>query len=55
MKTLLLKTLLVVIAITFFLGMFSIAELLASVISINTVMSTVYVALVLGFIYLIRN
>lgn len=55
MKTLLLKILLIIIAIAFFLGMFGIAELLASVISINTVMSTVYVALVLGFIYLIRN
>lgn len=55
MKTLLLKTLLVVIAIAFFLGMFSIAELLASVISINTVMSTVYVALVLSFIYILKK
>ena len=55
MKTLLLKTLLVVIAIAFFLGMFSIAEFLTTVISINTVMSTVYVALVLGFIYLLKN
>ena len=55
MKTLLLKILLIIIAIAFFLGMFSIAELLASVISINTVMSTVYVALVLGFIYLLKN
>ena len=55
MKTLLLKILLIIIAIAFFLGMFSIAELLASVISINTAMSTVYVALVLGFIYLLKN
>lgn len=55
MKTLLLKILLIIIAIAFFLGMFGIAELIASVITVNTVMSTVYVALVLGFIYLIKN
>ena len=55
MKTLLLKILLIIIAIAFFLGMFGIAELIANVISINTVMSTVYVALVLGFIYLLKN
>lgn len=55
MKTLLLKTLLVVIAIAFIFGMFSIAELLASVISINTVMSTIYAALVLSFIYILKN
>lgn len=55
MKTLLLKTLLIVIAIAFIFGMFSIAEFLTTVISINAVMSTVYVALVLGFIYLLKN
>lgn len=55
MKTLLLKTLLVVIAIAFFLGMFSIAELLASVISINTIMTVIYAALVLSFIYILKK
>lgn len=55
MKTLLLKTLLVVIAIAFFLGMFSIAELLASVININTVMFLTYAVLGFSFIYLTRK
>ena len=49
------KVLFCVLFFTFFFGMFGIAELLIKVININTVMSTVYVALVLGFIYLIRN
>lgn len=55
MKTLLLKTLLVVIAIAFFLGMFSIAELLATVINMKTIMTAVYVTLGFSFIYLLKN
>lgn len=55
MKTLLLKTLLVVIAIAFIFGMFSIAELLASVISINTVIFLTYEVLGFSFIYLTRK
>lgn len=55
MKTLLLKLLLITIATIFILGSIAIAELIANVITVNTVMSTVYVALVLGFIYLIKN
>lgn len=55
MKTLLLKLLLITIATIFILGSIAIAEFLTTVITINTVMSTVYVALVLGFIYLIKN
>lgn len=55
MKTLLLKLLLITIATIFILGSIAIAEFLTTVISINTVMSTVYVALVLGFIYLLKN
>lgn len=55
MKTLVLKLLLITIATIFILGSIAIAEFLTTVISINTVMSTVYVALVLGFIYLLRN
>ena len=55
MKTLLLKLLLITIATIFILGSIAIAEFLTTVITVNTVMSTVYVALVLGFIYLIRN
>ena len=55
MKTLLLKTLLVVIAIAFIFGMFSIAEFLTTVISINTIMTVIYAALVLSFIYILKN
>lgn len=55
MKTLLLKLLLITIATIFILGSIAIAEFLTTVITVNTVMSTVYVALVLGFIYLLRN
>lgn len=55
MKTLLLKILLIVITIAFFLGMFGIAELLASVISINTVMFLTYAVLVLSFIYILKK
>lgn len=55
MKTLLLKLLLITIATIFILGSIAIAEFLTTVITVNTVMSTVYVALVLGFIYLIKN
>lgn len=55
MKRLLLKTLLVVIAIAFFLGMFGIADLLANVISINTIMTVIYAALVLSFVYILKN
>ena len=55
MKTLLLKLLLITIATIFILGSIAIAEFLTTVITVNTVMSTVYVALVLGFIYLLKN
>lgn len=55
MKTLLLKILLIIIAIAFFLGMFGIAELLTSVISINTIMIVIYAALVLSFVYILKN
>lgn len=49
------KVLFCVLFFTFFLGMFGIAEFLTTVITVNTVMPTVYVALVLGFIYLIKD
>lgn len=49
------KVLFCVLFFAFFLGMFGIAEFLTTVISINTVMSTVYVALVLIFIYIFKN
>lgn len=55
MKTLLLKLLLITIATIFILGSIAIAEFLTTFITVNTVMSTVYAALVLGFIYLLKN
>ena len=55
MKTLLLKTLLIVIAIAFIFGMIGIAELIANVISINTIMTVIYAALVLSFIYILKK
>lgn len=55
MKELLLKIILVIIAFTFLFGMIAIAELLASVISINTIINICYVVIVLGFIYLIKK
>ena len=55
MKQLLLKILFTILALTFILGIFAIAEFLAKVISINTIINTCYVAIVLGLIYVIRN
>lgn len=55
MKELLLKITMLVIAFGMFFGMIWLAEFLASVISINTIINTCYVAIVLGFIYLIKN
>lgn len=55
MKTRLLEITFCILFLTFILGMFGIAEFLISVISINTVMTTVYVVGVLSFIYLLRN
>ena len=46
MKTLLLKILLIIIAIAFFLGMFGIAELLTSVISINTIIILITIVII---------
>ncbi len=55
MKTLLLEILFCILGLAFLFGMIAIAELLANVISINTIINTCYVAIVLGFIYLVRN
>lgn len=55
MKELLLKITMLVIAFTLFLGMIWLAEFLASVISINTIITTAYVVGVLSFIYLIKE
>lgn len=55
MKTLVLKLLLITIATIFILGSIAIAELIANVISINTIMAVIYAALVLGFIYILKN
>lgn len=55
MKELLLEITLTIIAFILFFGMIWLAEFLASVISINTIINTCYVAIVLGFIYLIKD
>lgn len=55
MKELLLEIILTIIGLAFLFGMIAIAELLASVISINTIINTCYVAIVLGFIYILKN
>ena len=55
MKISVLKIGFCILFLAFILGMFGIAELLINVISMNTVMTTVYVVIVLGFIYLIKN
>ena len=55
MKTLLLKILLIIIAIAFFLGMFGIAELIAKVLTINIVMTIAYIMLGISFIYILKD
>ena len=55
MKTRLLEILFCILFLAILLGMIGIAEFLTTVISMNTVMTTVYIVTVLGFIYLIKN
>lgn len=55
MKTLMIEILFCILFLAILLGMIAIAEFLSKVISINTVMTTVYVVGVLSFIYLIKN
>lgn len=55
MKTRLLEITFCILFLTFILGMIAIAEFLTTVINMNTVITTVYIVTVLGFIYLIRN
>ena len=55
MKTLLLKLLLITIATIFIFGSIAIAEFLTTVVSINTIMTVIYAALVLSFIYILKN
>ena len=55
MKTRLLEILFCILFLAILLGMIAIAEFLSNVINMNTVMTTVYVVIVLGFIYLIKN
>lgn len=55
MKQLLLKILFTILALAFIFGMFAIAELLAKVINMDTIINTCYVVIVLGLIYVIRN
>ena len=55
MKELLLEIIFTIIGLALFFGMIWLAEFLASVISINTIINTCYVAIVLGFIYLIKK
>ena len=55
MKKTLLKTIFIIIAFTFLIGMFGLAELLASVISINFMMNIVYIMLGFSFVYVLKN
>lgn len=55
MKELLLEIIFTIIGLAFLFGMIAIAELLPTVISINTIINICYVAIVLGFIYLIKK
>ena len=55
MKKTLLKLIFMLLAFTFFLGMLGIAELLAKMVTMNFVMTVVYVALGFSFIYILKN
>lgn len=55
MKISVLKIGFCILFLAFILGMIAIAELLIQVINMNTVITTVYIVTVLGFIYLIKN
>ena len=55
MKELLLEIIFTIIGLALFFGMIWLAEFLASVISINTIITTAYVVGVLSFIYLIKD
>ena len=55
MKTRLLEILFCILFLAFLLGMFGIAELLATVINMKTIMTAVYIALGYSFIYILKN
>ena len=55
MKKSILKIILTIIALAFIFGMIGLAELLASVISINFIMNTVYTMLGFSFVYVFKN
>ena len=55
MKTSLLKILFCILFLTFILGMFVIAELLAKVLTINIVMTIAYIMLGISFIYILKD
>ena len=55
MKTRLLEILFCILFLAFILGMIGIAEFLASVINMNTIMTICYAVLGYSFIYLLRN
>lgn len=55
MKKTLLKTIFIIIAFTFLIGMFGLAELLSKVITMDLVINICYISLVAGIIYFIKN
>ena len=55
MKTRLLEILFCISFLEFLLGMIAIAELLATVINMKTIMTAVYIALGYSFIYILKN
>lgn len=55
MKTKLLEILFCILFLAFFIGMFSLAELLIQVINMNTVMTICYTVFGICLIYLFKN
>lgn len=55
MKQQLLKILFCILALAFLLGMFVLAETIAKVLTIKTIVNVAYIMLAISFIYLLKN
>lgn len=55
MKKTLTKTILLIIAMLFILGMFAIAEALSNLVTMDMIMTVVYISLGYSFIYIFKN
>ena len=49
------KTIFIIIAFAFLIGMFGLAELLAKVVTMDFFMNIVYIMLGFGFVYIFNN